>query len=70
MARSLLDLLDQVGTVEDELRPLKKIPRRAPYSAKYLALRASQERLPAVKTSGDWRTSERALRIYREQVGR
>ena len=70
MSRSLLDLLDQVGTREDELKPLKKVAGKGKYSMKYLALRASQERLPAVKVSGDWRTSERAVRLYRDLVGR
>ena len=70
MGRSLLDLLDQVGTREDELRPLKRVAGKSPYSAKYLGLRASQERLPALKLSGDWHTSERAIRVYRELVAR
>src|SRR6266576_2156959 len=68
IGRSLLDLLDQVGTGEDELKPLKKLARNTPYSAKYLALRASQSRLPALKLSGDWHSSERAITIYREFV--
>jgi len=70
MGRSLLDLLDLVGTREDELKPLRALSKGSPYSAKYLSLRASQEELPAVKVSGDWRSSERALRIYREVVAR
>ena len=70
MGRSLLDLLDQVGTREDELKPLKKLARNTPYSAKYLALRASQSRLPALKLSGDWHSSERAITVYREFVAR
>ena len=70
MGRSLLDLLDQVGTREDELKPLKKLARNTPYSAKYLALRASQSRLPALKLSGDWHSSERAMTVYREFVAR
>ena len=70
LGRSLLDLLDQVGTRDDELKPLRVLARASPYSAKYLGLRATQERLPAVKVSGDWRSSERALRIYRGRVGR
>jgi len=70
MGRSLLDLLDQVGTREDELRPLKKLAGKSPYSAKYLGLRASQERLPALKVSGDWHTSDRAIRVYRKLVAR
>ncbi len=70
MGRSLLDLLDQVGTREDELKPLKRLARNTPYSAKYLALRASQSRLPALKLSGDWHSSERAITVYREFVAR
>src|SRR6266581_4925475 len=70
MGRSLLDLLDQLGTREDELKPLKAFEGRGAYSAKYLALRANQGELPAIKEAGDWRTSARAHRIYREAVGR
>lgn len=70
MARSLLDLLDQVGTREDELRPLRALSKQSPYSAKYLSLRAGQGELPAVKVHGDWHSSERALRTYRDAVGR
>lgn len=70
MGRSLLDLLDQVGTREDELFPLRILESRGPYSAKYLALRISQGQLPGLKISGDWHTSARALRLYRESVGR
>jgi Fic family protein len=70
MARSLLDLLDQVGTRKDELRPIKELAKDGAHSAKYLALRASQGELPAVKERGGWRTSERALGLYRDIVGR
>jgi Fic family protein len=70
MARSLLDLLDQVGTREDELKPLRSLSKQSPYSAKYLSLRATQEELPALKASGDWHSSERALRAYRDLIGR
>jgi len=70
MARSLLDLLDQVGTREDELKPLRVLSKQSPYSAKYLSLRASQEELPALKASGDWHSSKRALGAYRHLVGR
>lgn len=69
-SRSLLDLLDQVGTAEDELRPLQHFEGGGPYSAKYLALRASQEELPAIKRSGVWHTSDRAFALYRDLVGR
>ncbi len=70
MARSLLDLLDQVGTREDELKALRELSKRSPYSAKYLGLRASQEELPAIMRSGDWHSSERALQVYRNHLGR
>ena len=70
MSRSLLDLLDQVGTKEDELKPLRKFGSKATYTAKYLALRANQGKLPALKVGGDWRTSARAIAVYRELVGR
>jgi len=70
IGRSLLDLLDQVGTKEDELRSFKELEKPGPYSAKYLALRASQGRLPALKLKGDWHTSQRALDLYRDATGR
>jgi Fic family protein len=70
MGRSILDLLDQLGTAEDELKPLKQFEERSGHSAKYLRLRAGQGRLPALKVSGDWHTSRRAIKLYREKVGR
>ncbi|MGI0148204.1 MAG: Fic family protein [Thermoplasmata archaeon] len=70
MGRSLLELLDQVGTREDDLKPLERLAGKSRYSAKYLGLRASQERIPALKISGDWRTSERAIRVYQDLLGR
>ncbi|MFH1579699.1 MAG: Fic family protein [Thermoplasmatota archaeon] len=68
MARALLDLLDQIGTALDELRPLKEFEEQGPYSAQYLRLRAGQGELPAVKRSGDWHSSERALQLYRSTI--
>lgn len=70
LARSLLDLLDQVGTRQDALRPLAELAERGPYDAKYLALRASQGALPAIKQGKAWRSSERALRLYVHARGR
>lgn len=70
MARSLLGLLDKVGTAEDELLPLRSFEDRSSYSAKYLSLRAGQGELPILKVKGDWHTSRRALKSYRESVGR
>ena len=70
MGRSLLDLLDQIGTADDELKPMRKIAAHTRYSAKYLGLRANQEKLPAFKIAGDWHTSPRAVRLHRETLGR
>ncbi len=70
MSKALLDLLDQIGTAEDELRPLEKFADEGPYSAMYLAVRAGQDELPAVKKSRIWHTSDRAFGLYREVVGR
>ena len=70
MAKSLLDILDQVGTGEDELQPLKGIAGDTPYSANYLTLRAGQGELPAVNVKHRLLTSRRAIGLYREFVGR
>lgn len=86
MARSLLDLLDQVSGPEDELRELKTFSneRWNPYGAHYLSLRARQGSLVAVRVTNRigpegkrkmrgrpaWLTSERALRYYVKHVGR
>ena len=70
MGASLVDLLDQVGTSEDELIPLKEATGRSPYGEQYLALRCKQGELPALKTNGRWRTSVHAVQIYLEVVGR
>jgi Fic family protein len=67
---SLVDLLDQVGTSEDELVPLKEAAGRSPYGEQYLALRCKQGELPALKTNGRWMTSMQAVQIYMEVVGR
>ncbi|MGQ0534924.1 MAG: Fic family protein [Methanobacteriota archaeon] len=70
LARSLLDLLDQVGTKKDELAPLRALGALGPYDAKYLALRAAQGALPAVKVGREWRTSPRAIEVYVRHLGR
>jgi Fic family protein len=64
MASSTLALLDQVGTVEDALLPLRELEKGVGRSAKYLSLRAGQGHLPAIKRKGDWLSSRRALRLY------
>ncbi len=71
MASSLLQILDDVGTAEDELFTLKRAAENVPYSQKYLALRCKQGKLAAVRHGGKkWLTSRRALRLYGERIGR
>lgn len=70
MGSSLVDLLDQLGTEEDELISLQGGSEKSPYGARYLALRCKQGKLPALKSNGRWKTSERALRLYKNYVGR
>ena len=70
MASSLLDMLDAVGTAQDELISLKKVANLSPYSENYLALRCKQGELPALKSGREWRTSKRALELYIEHIAR
>ncbi len=70
MAASLLDLLDQVGSGRDTLAPLGSLSKRSGYTAHYMALRALQGELPAVKEGGRWRSSPRAVELYAKYVGR
>ena len=71
MSQSLIDLLDQVGsTKDDELLTTTELGKKPPYSAKYLALRAKQGSLPAMKRARDWMTSRRSLNLYLKYVGR
>ena len=70
MGSSLIDLLSKVGTYDDELRSLTELQKEGPYSAKYLALRARQGELPALRVKSEWRSSKRALGIYIQEIGR
>ncbi len=70
LGRSLVLLLDVMGSDEDELLQVSTLEKDGPYSAKYLALRASQGELPAVMRRGRWWTSRRALGMYRRELGR
>lgn len=80
MARSLLDLLDQVGDDGDRLRPLAEFAgyEWCPFDARYLALRCAHGALAGVRVTNTsagpearrragrprWLTSEVALRHY------
>jgi len=70
LGRSLVLLLDVMGSKEDQLLMVSELEKDGPYSAKYLALRASQGELPAVMQRGRWWTSRRALGMYRRELGR
>jgi Fic family protein len=71
MGRSLLLLLDDLGhEEEDRLMRVSELARDGPYTAKYLALRASQGHLPALKRRGRWWTSIRAVGLYRRDLGK
>lgn len=70
MGASLVDLLDQLGTSEDELMNLKRASKLVPYGPKYLALRCQQGVIPAVKTGRGWQTSKRVLELYSKHVAR
>lgn len=70
MGSSLIDLLDQVGTERDELVSLKEAAEKSFYESRYLALRCKQGKIPALKSGREWKTSERALNLYADFVGR
>lgn len=70
MGSSLLDLLDQVGTSEDELVSLKEASTISSHDAKYLGLRCKQGELPGVLREHKWSTSRRALELYRVNISR
>jgi hypothetical protein len=70
MGRSLLLLLADVGDDEDRLLRANELAGDGPYSTKYLALRASQGKLPAVKRGGRWLSSRRAVETYRRDIGK
>lgn len=70
MSRSLLTILDSVGTKDDELVPLRELERCSGVSAKYLSLRAGQKELPAIMKKGEYLSSRRACSLYKEFVGR
>jgi len=70
MGSSLLELLDNFGTAEDELISLKDAAGLSPYSEKYLALRCKQGEIPSLMAGREWRTSKWALELYQEHIGR
>ena len=64
MGRTLLDLLDQIGTDDDALRTTVELGSEGQYSAKYLGLRCKQGEMPAILRRHNWWTSRRAISAY------
>jgi len=71
MSASLIEILDELGTADDELVTLREAAEHSPYSTKYLALRCKQGMLPAARRTGKkWLTSRRSLSLYGKHSGR
>ena len=72
MARSLVFILDMVGSEDDKLLTLNEAKKASgtDYSTKYLALRIQQGDLPGIRLNSRWKTSPTAIDLYREIKGR
>ena len=72
MARSLVFILDMVGSEEDRLLNLNEAKEASgtDYSTKYLALRIKQGEIPGIRLNSRWKTSPVAITIYHEIKGR
>jgi Fic family protein len=72
MARSLVFMLDMVGSEEDKLLNLNEAKKASgvDYSTKYLALRIKQGEIPGISLNSRWKTSPAAITIYQEIKGR
>ena len=72
MARSLIFMLDMIGSEEDKLLTLNEAKKASgtDYSSKYLALRINQGELPGIRLNSMWKTSPAAIRLYQEIKGR
>lgn len=72
MAKSLIFILNMVGSEEDKLITLNEAREQSgvDYSSKYMALRISQGELPGIHLNGMWRTSMDAINLYRETKNR
>ena len=72
IARSLIFMLDMIGSEEDKLLTLNEAKKTSgtDYSSKYLALRINQGELPGIRLNSMWKTSPAAIRLYQEIKGR
>ena len=72
MGKSLIYVLDMVGSEEDKLLTLNEAREASGtnYSSKYLALRIKQGELPGIRLNKMWQTSLAAINLYRETKGR
>ena len=68
MARSLIFMLDMIGSEEDKLLTLKEATKVSgtDHSSKYLALRINQGELPGIRLNSMWETSPAAIWLYQE----
>ena len=68
MARSMIFLLDKVGSEEDTLQSLNELRKTSgiDYSSKYIALRITQGEIPGIRLNREWKTSVAAINLYRE----
>lgn len=72
MGKSLIYVLDMVGSEEDKLLTLNEAREvlGTDHSSKYLALRIQQGELPGIRLNKMWKTSLAAINLYREIKGR
>jgi Fic family protein len=72
MARSIIFVLDKVGSEEDTLLTLDDARKVSgtDHSSKYLTLRIQQGELPGIKIKNRWKTSQIAISLYSEIKGR
>ena len=72
MARSLIFVLDKMGSEADKLLTLDEAKKISgtDYSTKYLALRIQQGELPGIRLNNRWKTSQIAISLYSDIKGR
>lgn len=69
MGRSILQVLDMVGTEEDRLRPMEELEKRGSGFLDYLEHMAGEGDVPAVRVGNAWHSSKRAIALFNEEPG-
>jgi hypothetical protein len=65
LARSILVLLDFIGSMDDRLLPLAELEGRGSGFVDFMAHEADERELPAVRCKdGGWCSSQRAVRLF------